>query len=256
MTMKILVCIKSVPAVAGRITLTADGRAIDTKHLGFAIGPHEECAVEQAVRLVEEHGGEAVVLTLGPAEALDQLRDAMALGVARAIHLVTDGGEWDSESTVDAIVEAVRDDEAATGPFDLVLLGNDAGDSGGYQVAVRLGRLLGRPTVTGIKGMAAADGIVRCEQEVTGGRDVYELRSPAIVAVLEGLNIPRFPSVPGRLRAKHKPVAVLTPVRPPQRMEMVRLVVPQGGSKQAVVLGRGPDAAAAVVEMLNTLGVL
>ena len=114
MTMKILVCIKSVPAVAGRITLTADGRAIDTKHLGFAIGPHEECAVEQAVRLVEEHGGEAVVLTLGPAEALDQLRDAMALGVARAIHLVTDGGEWDSESTVDAIVEAVRADEAAT----------------------------------------------------------------------------------------------------------------------------------------------
>lgn len=256
MTMKILVCIKSVPAVAGRITLTADGRAIDTKHLGFAIGPHEECAVEQAVRLVEEHGGEAVVLTLGPAEALDQLRDAMALGVARAIHLVTDGGEWDSESTVGAIVEAVRSDEAETGPFDVILLGNDAGDSGGYQVAVRLGRLLGRPTVTGIKGLAAADGTVRCEQEVAGGRDVYELRLPAIVAVLEGLNIPRFPSVPGRLRAKHKPVAVSTPVRPPQRMEMVRLVVPQGASKQAVVLGHGPDAAPAVVEMLTSLGVI
>ncbi|MDP2350554.1 MAG: hypothetical protein Q8M74_05280 [Chloroflexota bacterium] len=256
MTMKILVCIKSVPAVAGRITLTADGRAIDTKHLGFAIGPHEECAVEQAVRLVEEHGGEAVVLTLGPAEALDQLRDAMALGVARAIHLVTDGGEWDSESTVGAIVEAVRSDETETGPFDVILLGNDAGDSGGYQVAVRLGRLLGRPTVTGIKGLAAAGGSVRCEQEVAGGRDVYELRLPAIVAVLEGLNIPRFPSVPGRLRAKHKPVAVSTPVRPPQRMEMVRLVVPQGGSKQAVVLGQGPDAAPAVVEMLTSLGVI
>lgn len=256
MTMKILVCIKSVPAVAGRITLTADARAIDTRHLGFAIGPHEECAVEQAVRLVEEHGGEAVVLTLGPAEALDQLRDAMALGVARAIHLVTDGGEWDSESTVGAIVEAVRADEAETGPFDVILLGNDAGDSGGYQVAVRLGRLLGRPTVTGIKGIAATDGMVRCEQEVAGGRDVYELRSPAIVAVLEGLNIPRFPSVPGRLRAKHKPVAVSTPVRPPQRMEMVRLVVPQGGAKQAVVLGHGPDAAPAVVEMLTSLGVL
>ncbi len=256
MTMKILVCIKSVPAVAGRITLTADARSIDTKHLGFAIGPHEECAVEQAVRLVEEHGGEAVVLTLGPTEALDQLRDAMALGVARAIHLVTDGGEWDSESTVGAIVEAVRADEAETGPFDVILLGNDAGDSGGYQVAVRLGRLMGRPTVTGIKGMAVADAMVRCEQEVTGGRDVYELRSPAIVAVLEGLNIPRFPSVPGRLRAKHKPVAVSTPVRPAQRMEMVRLVVPQGGSKQAVVLGHGPDAAPAVVEMLTSLGVI
>ncbi len=254
--MKILVCVKSVPAVAGRITLTGDARAIDTRHLGFTIGPHEECAVEQAVRFVEQHGGEAVVLTLGPAEALEQLRDAMALGIARAIHLVTDGSEWDPESTAGAIVDAVRADEAATGPFDLILLGNEAGDSGGYQVAVRLGRLLGRPVVTGIKGMAAGDGAVRCEQEVTGGRDVYELRLPAVAAVLEGLNVPRFPSVPGRLRAKSKPVAASSPARPPQRLELLRLEVPPTGSKQAVVLGSGPGAAPAVVEMLNTLGVL
>jgi electron transfer flavoprotein beta subunit len=254
--MKVLVCIKSVPAVAGRITLTADARAIDTKHLGFAIGPHEECAVEQAVRLVEAYGGESVVLTLGPAEALDQLRDAMALGISRAIHLVTDGGEWDSESTVGAILEAVRTDEAASGAFDMILMGNETGDSGGYQVAVRIGRLLGRPTVTGIKGVAVTGGTVRCEQEAPGGRDVYELTLPAIVAVLEGLNIPRFPSVPGRLRDRNKPVAVSNLVRPAQRMEMIRLVVPQTGAKQAVVLGKGPDAAAAVVEMLASLGVL
>lgn len=254
--MRVLVCIKSVPAVAGRITLTGDARAIDTKHLGFAIGPHEECAVEQAVRLVEEHGGEAVVLTLGPAEALEQLRDAMALGIARAIHLVTDGSEWDPESTAGAIAEAIRADEAASGPFDLVLTGNEAGDSGGYQTAVRIGRSLGRPVVTAIKGMAVADGVARCEQEVTGGRDVYELPLPAVVGVLEGLNIPRFPSVPGRLRAKSKPVAASTPARPAQRLEMVRLVVPEGKTKQAVVLGRGPEAAPAVVEVLGSLGVL
>lgn len=254
--MKVLVCIKSVPAVGGRITLTADARAVDTKHLGFAIGPHEECAVEQAVRLIEANGGEAVVLTLGPEEALEQLRDAMALGIARAIHLVTDGAEWDPESTVGAIVEAVRADEAATGPFDLVLMGNEAGNSGGYQGAVRLGQLLGRPTVTAIKGIAVDGGTVRCEQEVPGGRDVYELPLPAIVAVLEGLNVPRFPSVPGRLRAKGKPVATSTPARPPQRLELVRLVVPEGKAKQAVILGRGPDAAPAVVDALDTLGVL
>lgn len=256
MTMKVLVGIKRVPAVAGRIALTGDARAIDTKHLAYTISPHEECAVEQAVRLVEEHGGEAVVLTLGPAEALEQLRDAMALGMARAIHLITDGGEWDPESTVGAIHDAVRADEAASGPFDLVLLGNEAGDSGDYQVAVRLGRLLGRPVVTGIKGLSVAGEIVRCEQDVAGGRDVYELRLPAIVAVLEGLNTPRFPSVPGRLRAKNRPVAVSTPARPAQRLELLRLVVPQGASRQAVVLGSGPDAAPAVVETLNSLGLL
>jgi electron transfer flavoprotein beta subunit len=254
--MKVLVCIKSVPAVAGRITLTPDARAIDTKHLGFAIGPHEECAVEQAVRLIEADGGEAVVITLGPPSALEQLRDALALGITRAIHLVTDGQEWDPESTTEAILAAIRADEAESGPFDLVLLGNEAGDSADYQVAVRLGRALGRPTITTLKGLSVANGVARCEQEVEGGRDVYELPLPVVAAVLEGINLPRFPSVPGRLRAKTKPVATSEPARPAQRLEMLRMVVPQGAAKQAQVLGHGPEAAPAVVEVLQSLGVV
>jgi electron transfer flavoprotein beta subunit len=254
--MKVLVCIKSVPAVAGRITLTPDGRAIDTKHLGFAIGPHEECAVEQAVRLIEGDGGEAAVITLGPAGAIEQLRDALALGITRAIHLVTDGQEWDPDSTTAALLAAIRADEAESGPFDLILLGNEAGDSADYQVAVRLGQALGRPTVAALKGLSVANGVARCEQEVEGGRDVYELRLPAIAAVLEGINLPRFPSVPGRLRAKSKPVATSEPTRPAQRLEMLKLVVPQGAAKQAQVLGHGPEAASAVVEVLQSLGVI
>ena len=254
--MRVLVCVKRVPAVAGRITLTDDERAIDTKYVGFQVGPHEECAVEEAVRLVEAHGGESVVLTLGPAEALEQLREAMAIGASRAIHLVTDGEAWDAESTAAAIVGAIREDEAANGPFDVVLLGNEAADSGGYQVGVRIGRALGRPTVTGIKALSVTDGTARAEQEATGGRNVYELRTPAIVAVLEGINLPRYPSVPGRIRAKSKPVAASNPVRPAQRLEMTRLVVPVTEAKQAQVLGRGADAAAAVVELLTSVGVL
>ena len=81
--MKILVCVKRVPMTGGRIVLTEDEQAIETKHLGFAISPHEECGVEEAVRLVEQHGGESVVLTLGPADAEEQLRDAMAIGIDR-----------------------------------------------------------------------------------------------------------------------------------------------------------------------------
>ena len=254
--MRVLVCVKRVPAVAGRITLTDDERAIDTKYVGFQVGPHEECAVEEAVRLVEAHGGESVVLTLGPAEALEQLRDSMAIGVSRAIHLVTDADEWDAESTAGAIVDAIREDEAANGPFAVVLLGNEAADSGGYQVGVRIGRTLGRPVVTGIKGLSVTDGTARCEQEAGGGRDVYEVRTPAVVAVLEGINLPRYPSVPGRIRAKSKPVASSNPVRPAQRLEMRRLVVPVTEAKQAQILGRGAEAATAVVELLASVGVL
>ena len=90
--MNILVCVKRVPMTGGKIVLTDDERAISTRHLGFTVSPHEECGAEEAVRLVEAHGGASTVLTLGPPEAEEQLRDMMAIGVDRAIHLVTDGG--------------------------------------------------------------------------------------------------------------------------------------------------------------------
>ena len=253
--MKILACVKRVPMTGGRIVLTDDAQAIETKHLGFAISPHEECGVEEAVRLVEQQGGESVVLTLGPADAEEQLRDCMAIGIDRGLHLVTDGEEWDPEATAGAILEAIRADEAATGPYDLIFFGNESADSGGFQVGLRVAYALGRPCATGIKGVAVADGVARCEQEVGGGRDVYELPLPAIVTVLEGLNLPRYPSVPGRMRAGRKPLEVTTPARPESRLERARLVVPEGDVRQAVVLGHGPDAAAAVVDLLEQIGV-
>ncbi len=120
--MRILVCVKRVPITGGKMVLTADGQAIETKHLGFTISPHEECGVEEAVRIVEAEGGETVVLTLGPAEAEEQLRDCMAIGADRGILIKTDGVEWDAQATAGAIVGAVRAEE----PFDLILFGNES----------------------------------------------------------------------------------------------------------------------------------
>jgi len=84
--LRVLVCVKRVPAPGARITLTSDHQAIDTKNLGFTTSPHEECAVEEGIRLVETHGGEATVVTLGPAEADEQLRYAVSVGIAKAVH--------------------------------------------------------------------------------------------------------------------------------------------------------------------------
>jgi len=254
--MRVLVCIKRVPMAAGKIVLTADERDIETKHLGFTISPHEECAIEEAVRLVEANGGESVVLTLGPTDAVEQLRDAMAVGVSRAIHLETDAEEWDAEATAGAIVDAIRADEETSGAFDVVILGNESADAGGYQVGIRVARDLGRPVVRGIKGLSVGATGLRAEQETAGGRDVYELPLPAVVTVLEGLNVPRYPSVPGRMRARSKPVAASRPVRPASRLEMIRLVVPEGKPKGAEILGEGAGAAPAVVEMLQSAGVV
>ena len=105
--MRVLCCVKRVPITGGRMVLTADEQAIETRHLGFTISPHEECGVEEAVRIVEAGGGEVVVLTLGPAEAEEQLRDCMAIGADRGILLKTDGVEWDAQATASAIVDAV-----------------------------------------------------------------------------------------------------------------------------------------------------
>ena len=253
--MNVLVCVKRVPLTGGKIVLTEDEQAIETRHLGFTISPHEECGVEEAVRLVEQNGGESVVLTLGPAEAEEQLRDAMALGVDRAIHLVTGGEEWDAQATASAIVEAIEAERAAGVAFDLVFFGNESADSGGYQVGIRVAYALGLPVATGLKGVVADGGRVRCEQEVPGGRDVFDLPLPAVVTVKEGLNFPRYPSVPGRMRAQKKPLAVRSPEAAPARLERVRLVTPPGERKEAEILGHGPDAAPRVVEVLQRIGV-
>jgi electron transfer flavoprotein beta subunit len=249
----VLACVKRVPLTGGKITLTGDEQAIQTRHLGFTVSPHEECACEEAIRLVEQHGGSSTVLTLGPAEAEEQLRDMMAIGIDRAIHLLSDGGEWDPQATAAAIVEAIRAD---ADDYDLILLGNESADAGNCQVAIRVAQTLDLPCVNGIKGISLEGDRIRCEQEVASGRDVYLVPTPAVVTVKEGINLPRYPSVPGRMRAKRKPVAGSQPARPDAKLAMVRLVLPESSGKQAEVLGRGPEAAPAVVEMLQEIGVM
>ncbi len=253
--MNILVCVKRVPLTGGKITLTEDEQAIQTRHLGFTVSPHEECAAEEAVRLVEQHGGESTVLTLGAPEAEEQLRDMMAIGIDRAIHLVTDGGEWDPQATAAAIVAGMGLG-LGEAEYDLILFGNESADAGNYQVAIRVAAALGRPVVTGIQAISVDGDQLRCEQDMPGGRDVYAMRLPAVVSVKEGINLPRYPSVPGRMRAKRKPLVASEPSRPEPKLEMVRLVLPQSASKQAEVLGRGPEAASAVVQILREIGVI
>jgi electron transfer flavoprotein beta subunit len=247
---RILVCVKRVPITGGRMVLTGDAQALETKHLGFTISPHEECGVEEAVRIVEAGGGEVVVLTLGPAEAEEQLRDCMAIGAGRGILLQTDE-EWDAQATAGAIVDAVRAEE----PFDLLLFGNESADAGNYQVGIRVAYALGLPVVTGLKKIELTDGRARVERDAGGARDVYEVQLPAVLTVLEGLNLPRYPSVPGRLRAKSKPLAVSEPERPASKLEKLRLIIPEGHGKQAEILGHGADAAPKVVEVMQQLGV-
>jgi electron transfer flavoprotein beta subunit len=256
--MDILVCVKRVPTVGGAITLTADCRAIDTKASGFAISPHEECAVEEAVRLAERFGGSVTVVSLGPAEAEEQLRACLALGASAAVLIETAPGLETGPMATAAALHAV----AAAGAFDLILLGNEASDTGGYQVGIRLAHLLGRPVAAGAKAIeVSADGSsLRASRAYRGVTETFTLPLPCVVTVKEGINLPRYPSLPGRLRAKRAAVkripvdAAGTAATGDARM--TRLRVPDAPRKQATVLGQGPAAVPALVAVLAELGVI
>lgn len=254
--MNVLVCVKRVAMVGSRIVLNAEASAVDTRHLGFTISPHEECAVEEAVRLIEAFGGAVTVLTLGPPEAVEQLRDAAALGATRLVHLVTDGREWDPTATSEALVEAIRDLESESGVFDVIFFGTEAPDTGDYQVGVRVAHDLGRGCASGVKSLAVEGHAVSVRREFRGGEELYELLAPCVVAVKEGLNLPRYPSLPGRMRAKKLAVEERASAWREPAVRVTRLRTPVLERSRADIIGQGVEAVPALLALLDRLGVL
>ncbi|MHB1929754.1 MAG: electron transfer flavoprotein subunit beta/FixA family protein [Acidimicrobiales bacterium] len=252
--MRVLVCIKRVPAVGGRIVL--DGPEIDTRFLGFTMSPHEECAVEEAVRLVAAHGGESVVVTLGPPASEEQLRYALSLGIDRAVLVETDGGELGPRVTARELAAVVAAEEASGGTFDVLLFGNEAPDTGDFQVGIRVAEALGRPCVSGVKQLAVEDGTAVAMRDRGRDMEVYRVALPAVVAVKEGLNLPRYPSLPGRLKAKSKPLDRRAAAGGDDGLRKVGLRVPGGDARGTQSLGTGAGAAPRVVELLDEVGVL
>ncbi len=248
--MDVLACIKRVPDTGATIVLTDDGQDIDTSNLGFTMSPHEECAIEAAVQLVEERGGSSRVMTLGPDEAAEQLRTGLAMQVDEATLLETDGTEWGPRETANAIAAAVRDDAVE---YDLLLFGNESADQANYQVGVRVAHELGWPVVAGIKDLSVEDGVATAKREVTGGREVYEIDLPAVITVKEGINEPRYASMRSKMQARQQSVERVPPDREagPGTLEKIELIAPETDDEGAEVLGEGPEAIPAIVEVLR-----
>lgn len=250
--MDVLVCVKRVPGTGSSITLTDDERSVDTRHLGFTIGPHEECAVEEAIRIVAEHGGTVTVLTVGDAAADEQLRYTLSMGADRAVRVDCGVPEPDPQQTAAAIVHAVT--AGLAGAVDLVLFGQESADASHYQVGTRVAHSLGLPIVTGVKGIEIGAGdTIRLRRPVPDGVEVHEAPIPVAVAVKEGLNLPRYPSMRGRLRAARATIEVGTADVPPGGLRTLRLRLPEQARRDTVVLGKGADAAPAVVDLIEEL---
>ena len=221
------------PAPGARINVTEDGFEVDSTHLGFTTSPHEECAVEEAVQIAEVHEG-----------------------VNNLVLLPIDEVDWDPQRTADALTKAITEIEISEGAFDLILFGNESADSGGFQVGIRVSHQLGRPIVNGIKNIEISDSEVEAHREIDGGFEVYKLPLPAALGVKEGINLPRYPTMKGRLASKKAELKTLEFSAENGGQKRSKLHRPQEQVSETVILGTGPEAAPAIVDLLEELGVL
>lgn len=256
--MHIAVCAKRIPLSGGRWVLTPDSTEIDTSgpSMGFTLSPHEECAAEAAVQLVEQYGGSSTVLTVGVPDSETELRSLLAVGIDRGVLVETDGREWDPQATAAVLTEQIQKGTPEGDAYELVICGTEAGDTADYQVPVRIAHALGWPVVTNVKGLSITDGVARCERAVGSAREVYEVPLPVVISVKDGVNIPRYPSVPGRIKARKKPVDVVNAERPDPKLEKTRLDLVEEETRSAEVLGTGPEAVPALVEIFKKIGVI
>jgi electron transfer flavoprotein beta subunit len=253
----VLVCIKRVPDLGGEIRLTADSMSVDDSSLGHTVSPHEDCAVELAIQTAKDTGGEATVLTLGTSDAVEQLRTALALGCTGAVLVEADPVSYGPADVAAAIADVVRQHEAAGTTYDLVLLGNDASDTGDFQVGIRLSYLLDRPVVAGVSTLSVeGDRVTARGQGPDGGTEIFEVPLPAVLTVMEGGIEPRYPTIPGRMKAKKVKIEQLTPSATPVGSGRLRLTLPPEQPNQVSVLGEGPEVAGALVDLFEELGVL
>ncbi|MDQ0340956.1 electron transfer flavoprotein beta subunit [Caldalkalibacillus uzonensis] len=182
-----------------------ENNAIVDDGVEFVINPYDEYAVEEAIKLRDEHGGEVTVLTVGPAEAEKEIRTALAMGADKAI-LVEDEDLNGDEHTIAHVLAAIIKDRE----FDIILGGNVSVDNGAGQVAVRVAELLDIPQVTTITKLDINGHTAVAERDVEGDVEIVEVSLPALFTAQQGLNEPRYPSLPGIMKAKKKPLERLT----------------------------------------------
>ena len=251
----VLVCVKRVPDSSGQILLTDDAQGVDGRYVGFTVSNHESSAVELALQVAQATGGTVTLLTVGAPEAVEQLRATLALGAHAAVHVEADPAALGPADVAREIAAVVADHEQRGTSYDLVLLGNDAADSGDFQVGIRLAYALGRPVVNGAARVQVSDGRVDARVDGPDGEETYDVPLPAVVTVLEGGVEPRYPTLKGRMAAKKVAIETRQATSEPTGAQRVRMLLPPPAPSTAELLGEGPEAAKAVVDVLLKLGV-
>ncbi len=195
--MNSVVCISHVPDTEARIRIGADKRSIEEAGLKFIVSPYDEYALEEAIRIKEAKGGDVTVLTFGPDRAAHGLRECLARGATRALHIKGESGSADSLGVARVLAAANK-----TVPHDLVFFGKQGVGTDNGLVGPMVAELLGYPQVNVVKHLEAGDGTLTAHREIEGAEEVIETSTPAVITAQKGLNEPRYASLKGIMAAK------------------------------------------------------
>jgi electron transfer flavoprotein beta subunit len=254
--MKILVCIKQVPQKDAPLRLNEQGTWI-RDDVSWETNEPDAFALEEALRQKEKHGGEVVAITAGPARAQQVLREALAKGADRAIHLEDERfAQMDAANTARAIAAAIGLEDGG-GNFDLIVTGLQSDDFGAAQTGVLLAEILGVPHATIIIGIEKTDGGLKLKRELEAGNYQHiEMPMPAVLTIQSGINKLRYATLIGIKQAKMKPLKKLawTDVEAklsPHMQRIERLYVPESRKQTKRIEGPAGEAAKQVVEYLK-----
>ncbi len=250
--MKILVCMKQVPQKDAPLKLNEAGTWI-REDVSYEVNEPDAYALEEALRQKEKHGGEVVVITAGPARAQQVLREALAKGADRAIHL--EGDQFvglDAINIAKAVAAAIKDE-----PFDLIFTGLQSDDYGYAQTGVVLSELLGWPHATIIMQIEKSDGGIRVKRELEAGFFQYVgMPLPAVLTIQSGINKLRYATLIGIKQAKNKPLrkvsfADVQPSLAANQLKIEKLYVPQKTKKTEMLDGPPGEVAKKLVDKLR-----
>ena len=247
--MKIAVCIKQVPTRDWQPRLTDDKTWIREQDASFEMNEPDAYALEEALRLKEKHQGEVVVCSAGPARVAQVIREALARGADRAIHVEDDGlASADAFVTCDALAAAMKDEQ-----FDLILTGLQSDDQGFAQVGVILAERLGRPHATIIMEVQAEGSSLRVKRELEGGWFQWvSMPLPAVLTIQSGINQLRYATLKGIMAAKKKEIKKVTPAAAaPPVQRITSLYFPEKGKKTQILPGTPAEAAKELVKRLR-----
>ena len=246
--MKIIVAIKQVPVRDSQLRVDGSGKWIQEADLSFEINEPDAYALEEALQLKEKHGGEVVVMCAGPARAQQTIREALAKGADRAIHIEEGNlGAFDTLGIARLLADAARLENP-----DLILTGLQSDDQGFAQTGVILAERLGLPHATIIMEVQAASGVLRVKRELEGGWFQWVTMSlPAVLTIQSGINQLRYATLKGIMGAKRKEIRKAAPPSAVPRQKIVRLYAPEKAKKTEIISGSPAEAAKELVRKLR-----